>query len=179
MSGRWGDRPLGRGGWRVLQPEASSVLPTVRLRSRAAERVTGAIRPKPSYSGSRNQLPITVTILLSAIVRVDSPPGSFFSVLLAIRPAPVLVPPYLRNFFAMWLPLLPPARLASLFLLQANTGWSAAVQIGKGSRRSADKPSGTLRLERVCHDQWNDNAEADVLPWNWTLSSLAPTPREK
>jgi hypothetical protein len=54
MSGRWGDRPLGRGGWRVLQPEASPVLPTVLLRSRAAERDTGANRPKPFYSGSRN-----------------------------------------------------------------------------------------------------------------------------
>ena len=95
MSGRWGDRPLGRGGWRVLQPEASSVLPTVLLRSRAAERFTGAIRPKPFYSGSRNQLPITVTILRSTTFRVDRPSGSFFSVLRAISARLFLVPTYL------------------------------------------------------------------------------------
>jgi hypothetical protein len=100
MSGRWGDRPLGRGGWRVLQPEASSVLPTVLLRSRAAERDTGAIRPKPFYSGSRNQLPITVTILCSTLPPVDSPPGSFFSVLPAIPWRLFLVPMYLRKLFA-------------------------------------------------------------------------------
>jgi hypothetical protein len=29
-SGRWGDRPLGRGGWRVLQPEASPFPPQFR-----------------------------------------------------------------------------------------------------------------------------------------------------
>src|SRR5580693_8178467 len=97
MSGRWGDRPLGRGGWRVLQPEASPVLPTVLLRSRAAERDTGAIRPKPFYSGSRNQLPITVTILRSTLSRVDRPTGSFFSVLPAAFPSPILVPPYLHG----------------------------------------------------------------------------------
>ena len=100
MSGRWGDRPLGRGGWRVLQPEASPILPHVLLRSRAAERDTGANRPKPFYSGSRNQLPITVTILRSLLSRVDSPTGSFFSVLLADFDCLVLVPPYFRNFRA-------------------------------------------------------------------------------
>ncbi len=95
MSGRWGDRPLGRGGWRVLQPEASSVLPTVPLRSRAAELYAGAIRPKPFYSGSRNQLPITVTILRSTLPRVDSPTGSFFSVLPGVPARLFLVPTYL------------------------------------------------------------------------------------
>jgi hypothetical protein len=100
MSGRWGDRPLGRGGWRVLQPEASPVLPMVLLRSRAAEHFTGANRPKPFYSGSRNQLPITVTILRSTLRRVDSPPGSFFSVLPATLERLFLVPMYLRKFFA-------------------------------------------------------------------------------
>jgi hypothetical protein len=98
MSGRWGDRPLGRGGWRVLQPEAGPNLPHVLLRSRAAERDTGANRPKPFYSGSRNQLPITVTILRSRLLRVDSPTGSFCSVLLADSAYLVLVPPYFKNF---------------------------------------------------------------------------------
>ena len=105
MSGRWGDRPLGRGGWRVLQPEASSQLPPVPLRSRAAERDTGAIRPKPFCSGSRNQLPITVAILLPATLRVDSPAGSFFSVLPAASDRLLLVPMYFRKFFA------PPVRI--------------------------------------------------------------------
>jgi hypothetical protein len=95
MSGRWGDRPLGRGGWRVLQPEASSVLPIVPLHSRAAERYTGAIRPKPFYSGSRNQLPITVTILRSTLSRVDSPTGSIFTVLPGVLRRLILVPTYL------------------------------------------------------------------------------------
>jgi hypothetical protein len=53
-----------------------------------------------SCSGSRNQLPITVTILLSASVRVDSPPGSFFSVLPDTLAGLFLVPMYLRKFFA-------------------------------------------------------------------------------
>jgi len=97
MSGRWGDRPLGRGEWRVLQPEAGPNLPHVLLRSRAAERDTGANRPKPFYSGSRNQLPITVTILRSLLWRIDSPTGSFFSVLLADSACLVLVPPYFQN----------------------------------------------------------------------------------
>jgi len=100
MSGRWGDRPLGRGGWRVLQPEASFVLPFVPLRSRAAERFTGAIRPKPFYSGSRNQLPITVTILRSTLFRVDSPSGSFFTVLPGVPARLFLVPTYLFQPFA-------------------------------------------------------------------------------
>src|SRR5579864_1892612 len=100
MSGRWGDRPLGRGGWRVLQPEASPSLPQVQLRSRAAERDTGAIRPMPFCSGSRNQLPITVTILLPITLRVDSPAGSFFSVLPVPPHRLLLVPMYLRKFFA-------------------------------------------------------------------------------
>jgi len=95
MSGRWGDRPLGRGGWRVLQPEASSVLPTVPLRSRAAERSTGAIRPKPFCSGSRNQLPITVTILRPTLWPVDSPTGSIFTVLPGVLRRLILVPTYL------------------------------------------------------------------------------------
>jgi hypothetical protein len=95
MSGRWWDRPLGRGGWRVLQPEASPVLPTVLLRSRAAERDTGAIRPKPFYSGSRNQLPITVTILRSTLSRVDRPTGSIFTVLPDVPARLILVPTYL------------------------------------------------------------------------------------
>src|SRR5580658_6528206 len=115
MSGRWGDRPLGRGGWRVLQPEASPFLPHVLLRSRAADRDTGAIRPKPFCSGSRNQLPITVTILLLATFLVDSPTGSFFSVLPAVFPTPVLVPPYFGNLFALPLELSPlPIREAML-----------------------------------------------------------------
>ena len=100
MSGRWGDRPLGRGGWRVLQSEAGPNLPHVLLRSRAAERDTGANRPKPFYSGSRNQLPITVTILRSPLLRVDSPAGSFSSVLPAAPYRLLLVPMYLRKFFA-------------------------------------------------------------------------------
>jgi hypothetical protein len=100
MSGRWGDRPLGRGGWRVLQPEASAVLPPVPLRSRAAKRYTGAIRPKPFYSGSPNQLPITVAILPAVPSSVDSPTGSFFSVLPATSPGLSLVPTYLRRPFA-------------------------------------------------------------------------------
>jgi hypothetical protein len=95
MSGRWGDRPLGRGGWRVLQPEASRALPIVLLRSRAAERDTGANRPKPFYSGSRNQLPITATILCSTLSRVDSPTGSFFTVLPGVLARLILVPTYL------------------------------------------------------------------------------------
>jgi hypothetical protein len=106
MSGRWGDRPLGRGGWRVLQPEASPVLPPVPLRLRAAERYTGAIRPKPSYSGSPNQLPITVAILPSALSSVDSPTGSFLSVLPATLPGLYLVPTYLRRPFAASLTLI-------------------------------------------------------------------------
>ena len=100
MSGRWGDRPLGRGGLRVLQPEASPSLPQVQLPSRAAERDTGAIRPKPFCSGSRNQLPITFTILLPATLRVDSPAGSFFSVLPTVPYRLLLVPMYFRKFFA-------------------------------------------------------------------------------
>src|SRR5580704_1846284 len=100
MSGRWGDRPLGRGGWRVLQPEAGPSLPLVPMRSRAAERDTGAIRPIPFCSGSRNQLPITVTILLPTTLCVDSPAGSFFSVLPAAPFELSLVPMYLRKFFA-------------------------------------------------------------------------------
>ena len=95
MSGRRGGRPLGRGGWRVLQPEASPVLPHVQLRSRAAERDTGANRPKPLYSGSRNQLPITVTILRSTLSSVDRPTGSFFSVLPGVPARLFLVPTYL------------------------------------------------------------------------------------
>jgi hypothetical protein len=106
MSGRWGDRPLGRGGWRVLQPEASPVLPPVPLRSRAAKRFTGAIRPKPSYSGSPNQLPITVAILPAAHSSVDSPTGSFFPVLPATLPGLNLVPTYLRRTFAASLTLI-------------------------------------------------------------------------
>jgi hypothetical protein len=104
MSGRWGDRPLGRGGWRVLQPEVSSQLPRVPLRSRAAEH-TGASRPKPSYSGSPNQLPITVAILPSAPSSVDSPTGSFFSVLPGSLRGLYLVPTYLRRSFAASLTL--------------------------------------------------------------------------
>jgi len=54
----------------------------------------------PFCSGSRNQLPITVTILLPAILRVDSPAGSFFSVLPVPPHRLLLVPMYLRKFFA-------------------------------------------------------------------------------
>jgi hypothetical protein len=115
MSGRWGDRPLGRGGWRVLQPEASPVLPPVPLRSRAAKRSTGAIRPKPSYSGSRNQLPITVAILPRARSSVDSPTGPFFSVLPATLPGLYLVPMYLRRPFA--------ASLTPVKLLEMRRRW--------------------------------------------------------
>ena len=78
-----------------MQPEAGPVLPIVLLRSRAAERYTGAIRPKPFYSGSRNQLPITVAILLSTTLCVDSPTGSFFSVLPGVPARLLLVPTYL------------------------------------------------------------------------------------
>jgi len=97
------ERPVGgpaarAWGMEGLQPEASPVLPTVPLRSRAAERDTGAIRPKPSRSGSRNQLPITVTILLPTVFLVDSPTGSFFTVLPDVSPTLVLVPPYLCGF---------------------------------------------------------------------------------
>src|ERR1700687_5259751 len=106
MSGRWGDRPLGRGGWGVLQPKAMQVLPPVPLRSRAAKRYTGAIRRKPSYSGSRNQLPITAAILPAALSSVDSPTGSFFSVLPATLSGLYLVPTYLRRPFAASLTLI-------------------------------------------------------------------------
>lgn len=112
MSGRWGDRPLGRGGWRVLQPEASSVLPIVPLRSRAAERYTGAIRPKPFYSGSRNQLPTAVTILLSATMCVDSPTGSFFSVLPGVPARLLLVPTYLFHAIRCFFPAYKAAKMS-------------------------------------------------------------------
>ena len=82
MSGRWGERPLGRGGWRILQSEASFLLPNVPLRSRAAERHIGANKLRPfSYSGSRNQLPTTGASLRSVPVGVDSPPDTFRAVL--------------------------------------------------------------------------------------------------
>jgi len=111
-SGRWGDRPLGRGGWRVLQPEASSVLPIVSLRSRAAKRCTGAIRPKPSYSGSRNQLPITVAILLSTTLCVDSPTGSIFTVLPAVLARLFLVPTYLFQAIRCFSPTYKAAKMS-------------------------------------------------------------------
>ena len=67
VSGRWGFRPLGRGdgGKRNLK---LSKLPVIMLRSRAAQRHTGAV----DCPGSRDQLPITVAILLNGSVRVDS-----------------------------------------------------------------------------------------------------------
>jgi hypothetical protein len=113
MSGRWGDRPLGRGGWRVLQPEASSVLPTVPLRSRAAERFTGAIRPKPFHSGSRNQLPITITILRSTTFRVDRPTGSIFTVLPGLPVRLILVPTYLFRAIPDFSPTYKAAKMSS------------------------------------------------------------------
>ena len=147
MSGRWGDRPLGRGGWRVLQPEASSQLPPIPLLSRAAERFTGAIRPKPSCSGSRNQLPITVTILPSAHFPVDSPTGSFFSVLPTTLPGLFLVPTYLSWPFVAFLP--------HLKLLKMSR---------RINRRSLIKIRGPLntREERVPANQCSENAEADA-----------------
>jgi hypothetical protein len=54
----------------------------------------------PFCSGSRNQLPITATILLRTTLRVDSPAGSIFSVLPAGPYGLLLVPMYLRKFFA-------------------------------------------------------------------------------
>jgi hypothetical protein len=114
MSGRWGDRPLGRGGWRVLQPEVSSQLPRAPLRSRAAERHRSK-QAKPSYSGSRNQLPITVAILPSALSFVDSPTGSFYSVLPGTLPGLYLVPTYLRRPFV--------ASLTLIKLLEMRKPW--------------------------------------------------------
>src|SRR5258708_16854217 len=60
MSGRWGDRPLGRWGWR--EPWSSPVGP----------------------------VPITVAILLSPVPSVDSPPDSFLPVLDKAFRVPVL-----------------------------------------------------------------------------------------
>src|SRR5260370_21714298 len=60
MSGRWGDRPLGRWGWR--EPWSSPVGP----------------------------VPITVAILRFTPLRVDSPPGSFVAVLDPLFHVPVL-----------------------------------------------------------------------------------------
>jgi hypothetical protein len=100
MSGRWGDRPLGRGGWRVLQPEVSSQLPRVPLRSRAAERHRGkqaeTFLPPEARTNSRLQLPFCPRRSLPSIGRrVHS--RQYF-------PVPFrglcLVPMYLRRPFA-------------------------------------------------------------------------------
>src|SRR5208282_1242299 len=91
MSGRWGCRPLWRGGWRVLDqkfslsrihPERRAVL----LRSPAEERHTGA-RSQRSFRPSRSQtqLPITSAILQGRQEDVSSSLDTFGLVLSASR----------------------------------------------------------------------------------------------
>jgi hypothetical protein len=163
MSGRWGDRPLGRGGWRVLQPEVSSQLRRVPLRSRAVERHRSN-QGQPSYSGSRNQLPITVDILRSALSSVDSPTGSFFSVLPGTLSVLYLVPTYLRRPFAAFFHAYNTARDEETIKeqgLQKNQGameaW-AALPIRVLGRSPL--------LERLPTNPCSENAEADASPKN-------------
>jgi len=177
MSGRWGDRPLGRGGWRVLQPEASSVLPIVPLRSRAAERYTGAIRPKPFYSGSRNQLPITVAILLSTTLCVDSPTGSFFSVLPGVPARLLLVPTYLFQAIRRFSPAYKAAKMSSRRKRRS-------LRKIRGPRNSGGElPTNLLRLspfrERVPISLCNENGEADASQKNYPSSCSEPIQPEK
>jgi len=177
MSGRWGDRPLGRGGWRVLQPEASSVLPTVLLRSRAAERFTGAIRPKPFYSGSRNQLPITVTILRSRTLRVDSPTGSFFSVLPGVLRRLILVPTYLFRAIPRFSRTYKAAKMSSRSDRRSlRKIRESAIRL----ERVAEKSTSTPSMKRVLPiNQCNENAAADASQKNYLSSCSGPMPREK
>jgi hypothetical protein len=97
MSGRWGDRPLGRGdgGYCNLKP--------ARLSLHAAElAISGTTyRSDQATTSLRNpaQLPTTFAILLSAPTRVDSPPGSFRPVLTPHILQSGSVPSYSYPFF--------------------------------------------------------------------------------
>jgi hypothetical protein len=103
MSGRWGDRPLGRGGWRVLQPEASPVLPPVPLRLEAAKRHTGANLLTPeAATNSRSQLPFCPHPSPPSIDRRVHSSQYFPATLSALY----LVPTYLRQPFAASLTLI-------------------------------------------------------------------------
>src|SRR6202140_1343879 len=68
VSGRWGFRPLGRGDGGKRNPK---LFLTSRHYAALASSTT-AHRSSLNYSGSRDQLPITVAIVLPTRVSVDS-----------------------------------------------------------------------------------------------------------
>jgi len=78
VSGRWGFRPLGRGDGGKRNPK--SFLTSRRHAALASS--TTAHRSSLNRSGSRDQLPITIAIVLSTSVSVDSslvPSGAVLS----------------------------------------------------------------------------------------------------
>ena len=86
VSGRWGCRPLWRGGWRVLSWKVgrmTSAGPAVQLRSPAAEQRTGArsLRSFPP-ARSRTKLPTTRVIVPNDTRTVSRSVGSIPVVLL-------------------------------------------------------------------------------------------------
>ena len=98
MSGRWGDRPLGRGGWRVTVIRRSPALPALSPRSRAAKG-TQEIALAPLGQTTSDY----AFSFLFARSTVDRPRGSFCAVL--FFPSPVLrdgteVPHSLRRIVA-------------------------------------------------------------------------------
>jgi len=76
VSGRWGHRPLGRGGWRVFVIRRSSALPAALPRSRAANRTQEIARTPMGLTASDYYF-----ILLSGAFFVDRPRVSFAPVL--------------------------------------------------------------------------------------------------
>src|SRR5436305_9761687 len=76
MSGRWGHRPLGRGGWRVLVIRRSSALPAALPRSRAANRTQEIALAPMGLTTSDYYF-----ILLFGAFLVDRPRVSFATVL--------------------------------------------------------------------------------------------------
>jgi hypothetical protein len=84
VSGRWGCRPLGRGGWRdfCLKLNPSLKGQVVPLRSPAAEQHTGARSPGSfRHSESRTELPTTEVIVRDPAGSVTRRKGSFSPVL--------------------------------------------------------------------------------------------------
>ena len=80
VSGRWGFRPLGRGDGGKRNPK----LFLTSRRYAALASSTTAPRSSRNRPGSRDQLPITVAIVLRSGVAVDSPVGPFHPVLSAL-----------------------------------------------------------------------------------------------
>ena len=87
LSGRWGCRPLGRGGWRVRRSEARWCRQAFRCarvqrteQEQLSTRAVSRRQPTPDYS----------FIFASAPSAVDSPPGPFAPVLFA---SPSVLPP--------------------------------------------------------------------------------------